>query len=153
MNQLTSNEEDVCKLLYFSVINGTVEGCLTAILASTNGISSPVMTSKLSLDVARCPLGQGQNCLKLRATGLSEAEITPLCHFLLMLLTVQRAQNGRQEFGFKSWFSHRTASVTLSVKGRTVLGNTQVPRLPLSAQEFQYILGEFIFNPVSSVFH
>ena len=101
---------------YFSVIDGTVEGCSAAILASTNGISSPVMTSKLSLDVTRCPLGQGQDCLKLRATRLSEAEISPLCHFLVMLLAVQRAQNGRQEFRFKSWFSHRTASVTLSVK-------------------------------------
>lgn len=132
MNELTSNEGDICKPLYFSVIDGTVERCSAAILASTNGISSPVMTSKLSLDVTRCPLGQGQNCLKLRATRLSEAEITPLCHFLVMLLAVQRARNGRQEFRFKSWFSHRTASVTLSVKWRLVLGNTQVPRLPLS---------------------
>ena len=43
MNELTSNEGDGCKPLYFSVIDGTAEGCSAAILASPSGISSPVM--------------------------------------------------------------------------------------------------------------
>lgn len=35
--ELMSNEGDICKQLsYFSVIDGTIEGCLAAVLTSTH---------------------------------------------------------------------------------------------------------------------